>query len=95
MVAGVGTENGFEVWRSVVLATTQKSQAEVLRLEDSNLMSDWVRKATDIEKALVKWDAMGREYVEAGGCALSDHRKVGCDGLRICACPRLTYRKTS
>ena len=40
-------------------------------------MSDWVRNATDIEKALVKWDAMCREYVEAGGCALSDHRKVG------------------
>ena len=75
--SGVMIENGFEVWRTVVLATTQKSQAEVLRLEDSVLMPDRVRSASDIEKALVEWDALYREYTEAGGCPLSDHRKVG------------------
>ena len=75
--SGVDIENGFEVWRTVVLATTQKSQAEVLRLEDSVLMPDRVRSASDIEKALVEWDALYREYTEAGGCPLSDHRKVG------------------
>ena len=75
--AGAEVENGLEVWRSVVLATTQKSQAEVLRLEDSVLMPDRVRSANDIEKALVEWDSLYREYTEAGGCPLSDHRKVG------------------
>ena len=40
-------------------------------------MPDRVRSANDIEKALVDWDAMYREYTEAGGCPLSDHRKVG------------------
>ena len=29
--AGVDTENCFDVWRAVVLATTQKFQAEVIR----------------------------------------------------------------
>ena len=47
-------QNGVEVWRAVVLATTQKSQAEVLRLEYSILMPERVRDATDIEKALVE-----------------------------------------
>ena len=65
------------MWRTVVLATTQKSQAEVFRLEDSILMPDRARSANDIEKALVDWDALYREYTEAGGGALSDHRKVG------------------
>ena len=60
--AGADIENGLEVWRSVVLATTQKSQAEVLRLEDAILMPDRVRNTTDIEKALVEWDALYREY---------------------------------
>ena len=75
--AGTDIENGLEVWRSVVLATTQKSQAEVLRLEDTILMPDRVRSAADIEKALVEWDAVYREYTEAGGAVLSEHRKVG------------------
>ena len=47
------------------------------RLEDSILMPDLVRSANDIEKALVDLDALYREYPEAGGGALSDHRKVG------------------
>ena len=47
--AGVDMEDGFEVWCAVVFATTQ---AEVLRLEDSILMPDRVRNATD--KALVE-----------------------------------------
>ena len=51
--ADVDIENGFEVWRTVVLATTQKSQAEVLRLEDAILQPDQVKSANDIEKALV------------------------------------------
>ena len=75
--AGADMENGFEVWRMVVLAITQKSQAEVLRLEDAILMPDRVLNTTDIEKALVEWDAMCREYTEAGGAVLSEHRKVG------------------
>ena len=74
---GVDMANGLEVWRTVFLATTQKSQAEVLRLEDSVLMPDRVRSANDIENALVDWDALCRESIEAGGGALSDHRKVG------------------
>ena len=75
--AGADIENGLEVWRAVVLATTQKSQAEVLRLEDAILMPDRVRNTTDIEKALVEWDAMYREYTEAGGGVVSEHREVG------------------
>ena len=55
---GADMENGVEVWRAVVLATTQKSQAEVLRLEDAILMLDRSRNITEIEKALVDWDAM-------------------------------------
>ena len=75
--AGADMENRLEVWRAVVLAITQKSQAEVLRLEDAILMPDRVRNTTDIEKALVEWDAMYREHTEAGGAVLSEHRKVG------------------
>ena len=52
--AGADMENGLEVWRAVVLATTQKSQAEVLRLEDAILMPERVRNITDIEKALIE-----------------------------------------
>ena len=40
-------------------------------------MPDRVRNTTDIEKALVELDATYREYTEAGGAALSEHRKVG------------------
>ena len=39
-------------------------------------MPERVGNATDIEKALVEWDAMCKVYTEAGGCALSDHRKA-------------------
>ena len=39
-------------------------------------MPERVRNATDIQKALVEWDAMCKVYTEAGGCALSHHRKV-------------------
>ena len=60
-----------------VLAITEKSQAEVLRLEDAIIMPDRVRNTTDIEKALVEWDAMYREYTEAGGGVVSEHREVG------------------
>ena len=75
--SNVEIENGLEVWRSVVLATTQKTQVEVLRLEDGILQPDPVKHATDIEKAFVAWDASYREYLEAGGQAVSDYRKVG------------------
>ena len=75
--AGADMENGLDVWRASVLATTQKSQAEVLRLEDSILLPERIRNATDIEKALVEWDAMCREHIEASGSAVSKHRKVG------------------
>ena len=64
--SGADIENGLEVWRAVVFANTQKSQAEVLRLEDAILMPDRVLNITDIEKALVEWDATYREYTEAG-----------------------------
>ena len=40
-------------------------------------MPDRVRNTTDIEKAFVEWDAMYREYTEAGGAVLSEHREVG------------------
>ena len=75
--SNVEIENGLEVWRTVVLATTQKTQAEVLRLEDAILQPDPVKQATDIEKAFVAWDASYREYLEAGGHAVGDYRKVG------------------
>ena len=75
--AGADIENGLEVWRAVVLATMQKSQAEVIRLEDAILIPDRVRNTTDIEKALVEWVAMCREYTGAGGAVLSEHREVG------------------
>ena len=71
----VEIENGVEVWRTVVLATTQKSQAEVLRHEDAVLQPDHVTGAKDIEKALVSWDTICLEYLEAGGHAVSDCRK--------------------
>ena len=63
--------------KTIVLAITEKSQAEVLRLEDAIIMPDRVRNTTDIEKALVEWDAMCREYTEAGGGVVSEHREVG------------------
>ena len=60
-----------------MFATAQKSQVEVLRFEDAIFQPDPVKHANDIEKALVSWDADYREYLEAGGHTVSDHRKVG------------------
>ncbi len=74
---GVDIENGLEVWRVVNLEITQKTQSELLALEDQVLTPHRVSEIRDIDKALVAWDAALRNYIEAGGTGLSKHRQVG------------------
>ncbi len=74
---GVNIENGLEVWRVVNLEITQKTQSELLALEDQVLTPHRVMDIKDIDRALVAWDAALRSYMEAGGTALSKHRQVG------------------
>ena len=88
--AGVDIENGFEVWRTLGLATTQKSQAEVLRLEGSILMPDRARSANDIEKALVDWDAL---YASTLRLVEAPCRTIG-RSASSCASCRPTSTKT-
>ena len=74
---GVDMENGLEVWRVVNLEMTQKTQSELLALEDAVLTPSRVTEIRDIDKALVAWDAAHRTYLEAGGTSLSKSRQVG------------------
>ncbi len=74
---GVTIENGLEVWRVVNLEITQKTQSELLALEDLVLTPARVHEIKDIDRALVSWDAALRNYLEAGGTSLSKHRQVG------------------
>ena len=74
---GVPMENGLEVWRVVNLEITQKTQSELLALEDQVLTPSRETEIRDIDKALVAWDAALRNYIEAGGTSLSKHRQVG------------------
>ncbi len=73
----VSIENGLEVWRVVNLEITQKTQSELLALEDQVLTPHRVHEIRDIDRALVAWDAALRNYIEAGGTSLSKHRQVG------------------
>ena len=73
----VGDDNGFEVWRLINLDVTQKTQAEVLALEHAVLNPKKLIKLRDIPTGLVNWDNSYRAYVEAGGRALDDDRKIG------------------
>ncbi len=74
---GVDMENGLEVWRVVNLELTQRTQSELLALEDAVLTPSRVTEMKDIDRALVAWDAALRNYLEAGGTSLSKHRQVG------------------
>ena len=74
---GVSMENGLEVWRVVNLELTQRTQSELLALEDAVLTPSRVTDMKDIDRALVAWDAALRNYLEAGGTSLSKHRQVG------------------
>ena len=60
-------ENGLEVWRAVNVDTTQKTQAELLVLEDVVSAPQQCSHIKEIQQALVEWDAAYRTYVEAGG----------------------------
>ncbi len=73
----VDIENGLEVWRVVNLEITQKTQSELLALEDQVLTPHRATDIKDIDKALVAWHGALRSYMEAGGTALSKHRQVG------------------
>ena len=71
-------ENGLEVWRAVNVDTTQKTQAELLVLEDA-VSAPWqCSHIKEIHQALVVRDGAYRTYVEAGGRQFDDHRKFGC-----------------
>ena len=64
------------MFSSVSLCTfrvTQKTKAEILRLEDAVLMPSQARSAYDIEAAILDWDALCRECLEAGSQKLTDH----------------------
>ena len=73
----VDYEQGFEVWRVVNQDLTQKTQSELLNLEDAVLTPPQVSDLARIPQALVNWDAAHREYKDAGGTALTPDRQVG------------------
>ena len=73
---GVDMENGLEVWRLVNIDTTQKSHAELLRLEDEVNRPTRLKDVRDIPRGLLEWDAAYRTFLEAGGQKFDDHRKT-------------------
>ena len=56
---------------------TQKTEAEVMLLEQAVLNPKQVSELSKVPAALVAWDAVHREYRDAGGETLSPNRQVG------------------
>ena len=69
------SENGLEVWRVVNLDAAQKTQSEIMVLEDAVLNPRKLKAPHDI--ANIQWDMAYRAFVDAGGMTLDDHRKCG------------------
>ena len=59
-------KNRFEMWRTVVIATIQKTQAKQNQLKDAVMMPNKVKDTKNPNKSLVEWDAICCEYLEAG-----------------------------
>ena len=55
---------------------TQKTSAELHRLEEIVVRVNRLGSIKDFPRGFIEWDASYREYIEAGGQALSEHRKV-------------------
>ena len=71
-------ENGLEVWRRVNLEVTQRTQAEIMDLEEAAVSPTRLRASalTGVPQALVSWDAAVRDYIEAGGEQLTPDKAV-------------------
>ncbi len=74
----VEMENGLEVWRQVNQEVTQRTAAEVMGLEEAATCPSklQVSRLSEVPQALVSWDAAVRDYLEAGGDALTPAKKV-------------------
>ena len=57
IIGSTEMENGLEVWRAVNVETTQKTQAELLVLQDAVSAPRQCSHIKDIQQALVEWDA--------------------------------------
>ena len=73
----VEMQNGFEVWRQVLESITQKSPAEIIRLEFEVMNPKECSKMNDLPQAIVAWETAHRNWVDAGGDGLDDHKTVG------------------
>ena len=73
----VDMENGLEVWRFVSREVTQRTEAEIMELEEAAASPTRLRaaKLADVPQALVNWDSAVKEYSEAGG-ELTASKKV-------------------
>ena len=73
---GAEAGQGLEVWRLVNLDTTQKTEGELMEMEDL-VQNPWkIAKLGDISKGIVAWDNLYKEYKEAGGEKLTPAREV-------------------
>ena len=68
--------SGLEVWRLVNMDTTQKTEGELMEMEDLVQNPRRLPKLTDITKGIVAWDNLYKEYREAGGEKLTPAREV-------------------
>ena len=67
---------GLEVWRLVNVDTTQKTEGELMEMEDLVQNPKRLVKLTDISKGILAWDIMYKEFKEAGGEKVSPAREV-------------------
>ena len=73
----VPDEDGVEVWRMLTADTMQKTKAEIMALDDQVVNPPRLTHVGQIPQALIKWDTCYREYMDAGGTAMTDEKKVG------------------
>jgi len=67
---------GLEVWRLVNIDTTQKTEGELMEMEDLVQNPRKIVKLELISKGIVVWDNLYKEFKEAGGEKLTPAREV-------------------
>ena len=72
----LGVGQGLEVWRLVNVDTTQKTEGELMEMEDLVQNPKRITKLADLNKGILAWDNMYKEFKEAGGEKLSAAREV-------------------
>ena len=75
--SNVDESMGFAAWRRVLRNISQRTRAELLKLEDKVLAPLQVTKPGEILMALERWELALKTYRDAGGEPLSQKRTQG------------------